>query len=136
MRTLTDHIVTDKCANLTVEVLDEPGQGGASHLYQITGFNTETNGSCPFTERYGKPSDHTTILFQNGPIDENGNGANGIQQEALLAIVLDRLRGFQSGQYRCRENACAITHIEEALMWLQKRTRDRLARGVEGTHTV
>jgi hypothetical protein len=37
------------------------------------------------------------------------------------------------GTYACKENACALTHLEEALMWLQKRTRDRMARGVEGT---
>lgn len=40
------------------------------------------------------------------------------------------------GKYACRENALALTALEEALMWLQKRTRDRLARGVEGTHAV
>lgn len=50
-----------------------------------------------------------------------------------MAVQIDRLRSFQKGQYACRENAIALTHMEEALMWLQKRTRDRLARGVEGT---
>ena len=58
---------------------------------------------------------------------------NGISQEALLAILIDRLRGFQSGQYACRENAIALTKLEEATMWLQKRTLDRVRRGVEGT---
>jgi hypothetical protein len=53
----------------------------------------------------------------------------------LLAIVIDRLRGFQSGDFKCRENTVALTHIETALMWLQKRTRDRSARGVEGSYT-
>ena len=51
-----------------------------------------------------------------------------------MAVVVDRLRGFQDGPFRCRENACALTHLEEALMWMGKRTRDRLARGVEGKH--
>lgn len=60
-------------------------------------------------------------------------GVNGISNEALLAIVEDRLLGFQSGEYACRENAVALTKIQEAMMWLQKRTRDRAARGVEGT---
>jgi hypothetical protein len=44
------------------------------------------------------------------------------------------LLGFQSGEYACRENAIALTHIQDAMMWLQKRTRDRMARGVEGTN--
>lgn len=74
----------------------------------------------------------TLIQFQNGPIKEFG--VNGITQEALIAICIDRLRSFQAGQYSCRENAVALTHLETAQMWLMKRTRDRMARGVEGTN--
>lgn len=51
----------------------------------------------------------------------------------LLEIVRDRLRDFQAGPYSCRENACALTHIEEALMWLNRRVEDRITRGVLGT---
>lgn len=131
-RTIHDHEVNPANAILKIEVLDEPGHGGASHLYQISGFDTGSNISCPFTKRYGSPADHTTILFQNGPIKEVG--VNGITHEALLAIVVDRLRSFQAGPYACRENALALTKIQEAQMWLQSRTRARIARGVEGTH--
>lgn len=131
-REVTDHIINPANDQIKIEVLDAPGQGGASHLYQISGFNTETNPSCPFTERYGKPSDHTTILFQNGPIGEHG--VNGITNEVLLAVVLDRLKSFQAGPFSTRENALAITNIEQGLLWLQKRTLDRMRRGVEGTN--
>lgn len=79
---------------------------------------------------------HPTLAFQNGPVKENGEGVNGITHEVLLAVVIDRLQGFQSGPYKNRENAVALTKLEEALMWLHKRTRDREARGVEGTHKV
>ena len=72
------------------------------------------------------------ILFQNGPIAEAG--VNGITQEVLLAILMDRLRSFQSGPYACRENALALTKLEEAQHWLQARTIGRMKRGVEGTH--
>ena len=78
----------------------------------------------------------TTINFQNGPINEDGNGVNGLTHEVLLAIVADRLRSFQSGPYSCKANACALTHIEEAQHWLQQRTLERMRRGVEGSHTV
>jgi len=61
---------------------------------------------------------------------------NGCHNEDLLVIVLDRLNGFQNSEYRCRENAIAITKIEEALLWLNKRTKDRITRGVEGTYIV
>lgn len=132
MRELTDHKVTPANAELTITVCDEPGAGGASHLYQITGFNTQSNPSDVFVAVYGQPAEHSTVLFQNGPIGEVG--VNGVTQEALLAIVIDRLRSFQAGPFSCRENAIALTKCEEALLWLKKRTLDRMARGVEGTN--
>lgn len=33
----------------------------------------------------------------------------------------------------CRENSLAITKLEEALHWLEARTKNRKAAGVEGT---
>ncbi|EHS59446.1 hypothetical protein [Paenibacillus sp. Aloe-11] len=74
------------------------------------------------------------VHFQEGPIKENG--VNGVANEDLINMVLRRLEGFQNSDYRCRENAVAITKLEESLMWLRKRTMGREARGVEGTHTV
>ena len=117
MKELTSHKVNECNGSLIVQAVDEPGSGGAHHCYTIT---------CPA----GK----LEIQFQNGPIKESG--VNGITNEALLAIVLDRLEGFQSGPYKCRENALAITKIEEAQHWLAHRTRLREQRGVEGTHAV
>lgn len=134
MREIRDHVVNPANDKLRIEVADEPGAGGANHLYMVRGFDTDTNPSCPFKARYGQPSDHTTILFQNGPINEVG--VNGLTQEVLLAIVADRLRSFQAGPYACRENALALTKIEEAQQWLQHRTLARMRRGVEGTHAV
>lgn len=137
VRKLTDHYVEAKCANLIVNVLDDPGQGGACHLYEIRGFDTESNKSCPtFGSCIEGSSDRCTILFQNGPIGESSKGANGIQHEALLSILIDRLRGFQSGPYACEANAVALEHCEKALGAMMDRTRDRMERGVEGTHRV
>jgi hypothetical protein len=76
----------------------------------------------------------TQVDFQEGPINEVG--ANGCCNEDLLNMVLERLEGFQNSEFKCRENALAITAIEEALLWLRKRTMGREKRGVEGTHTV
>jgi hypothetical protein len=123
MRTITDHIVEGDSANhqLTITVRDEPGQGGANHIY---GIEWDTPGD-PDSE-----VNQHIISFQNGPIKEFG--VNGLTHEALLAIIIDRLRSFQAGQFSCRDNAVALTHCEDALMWLQRRTRDRIKRGVEG----
>ena len=134
MRNLNDHKVNPANDVLEIEVQDEPGSGGANHLYHITGFNSASNPSDPWTARRGQPAQHSTILFQNGPIAEAG--VNGLTHEVLLAIVADRLRSFQKGPYSTKANACALTHIEEAMHWLQQRTIERMRRGVEGTHAV
>ena len=133
-RILSDHIVNPANDQLTITVLDKPGAGGANHLYQLEGFNTSSNASDPFVARHGEPAKHATVLFQNGPIAEAG--VNGVTHEALIAIVCDRLRSFQAGPYACRENALALTHLEDAQHWLQHRTLARMRRGVEGTHKV
>jgi hypothetical protein len=124
MKVLTDHKLNGLNEALAVKVLDEAGPGGACHVYEIHADESV----CVL--RPGVTV-HTLIQFQKGPIQEAG--INGISQEALLAVVIDRLRDFQAGPYACRENALALTNLEQAIMWLQKRTRDRLARGVEGT---
>jgi hypothetical protein len=124
MREITSHKVNGLNEAIMVLAKDGPGPGGASHHYLVS----------PHT----LPGDHpegainpVEIKFQNGPIAEAG--VNGISNEALLAVVIDRLQGFQSGQYACRENAIALTKLQEAQMWLLSRTRERMARGVEGT---
>ena len=68
---------------------------------------------------------------QHGPRAEEGS-QQGITDEVLLAIVLDRYRGFQAGPFRCRENALVITKLEEALHWMENRARTRRRQGVLG----
>lgn len=123
MRTIHDHKVNPANDKLQIDVLDQPGAGGANHLYAVSGFTAG--------EMLGEAF---PVAFQNGPIPEAG--VNGLTHEVLLAIVADRLRSFQAGPYACKANACALTHIEEAQHWLQQRTLERMRRGVEGTHTV
>lgn len=124
-RELTSHKLAGLNDQLLVHVLDQPGQGNACHEYQIRRWVTGTGDENDDIEL-------CHIKFQEGPIGEFG--VNGISNESLLAVVEDRLIGFQSGQFACRENAVALTKIQEALLCLQKRTRDRLSRGVEGTN--
>lgn len=133
MRELTNHIVSgDQAVQLKIEVLDEPGVGGACHLYHITGFDSASNASDPWTARHGQSGRHSTILFQNGPIKEAG--VNGITHEALLAVLIDRLYGFQEGPFACEDNAEALRTLKHAMHVLQRRTLARIARGVEGTN--
>jgi hypothetical protein len=130
-RHITDHVVSgDPAKQLTIEVTDAAGAGGANHRYELTGFDTASNPSRTDSIGYTTSYSRLVIMFQNGPIGEAG--VNGITQEALLAIVVDRLASFQAGPYACHENAMALVDCESALEWLHMRTKERLQRKVEG----
>ena len=70
------------------------------------------------------------IGFQSGAVCDSG--VNGITDEVLLAIVLDRLVGFQFGPMECEENRTALEHVSKALDALLDRRRRRLKAGIEG----
>jgi hypothetical protein len=89
------------------------------------------------------------IQWQKGPLQrgEERLEPNGAFVETVIAAVIGRIRFYQTGdvageqegaggKFACRENALAVTHLEEALHWLNHRTQKREARGVEGTHTA
>jgi hypothetical protein len=58
---------------------------------------------------------------------------DGTTNEDVLDVLIDRLN-VQNAKFPCKENSIAITKLEEAKMWLHKRTADRVARNVEGKH--
>jgi hypothetical protein len=96
------------------------GPGNAFHQYEvITGL-----------DEYGESV--AVINFQSGARNSEGS-VSGVLDGDLLEIVRDRLAWFQKGEYATRENAIALTHIEEALLWMAKRADDRAERGVLGT---
>jgi hypothetical protein len=72
-----------------------------------------------------------TIQWQHGPVKEAG--VNGVQVDDVLELCVDRLRGLNA-KFPCRENELAIERTVEAIAWLERRTRDREERGVEGTN--
>lgn len=94
--------------------------------------------NAPHRFKVVKSDDHEEVLveihFQEGPIKEVG--VNGVSNEDLIAMVLDRLNSFQNSEYECRENEIAKQKLEEALMWLGHRTNVRQNRGVLGTSEV
>lgn len=102
-----------------VFAIDGEGPGGASHYYAI------------YADIGLQEPKRFTIEFQKGPRKEE-NSIHGIIDTDLLEIVRDRLKAFQAGPFSSRENACALTHIEEALMWLNRRVEDRIERNVLG----
>jgi hypothetical protein len=101
--------------------MDEPGVGGACHHYRVTYLRGP---SALFAKWHCK--------FQEGP--PGTEGINGVTDEVLLAIVLDRLEGLQSGASACDENASAMHCVEQAMQWLRILAENRLARGVGDAH--
>ena len=99
--------------------IDEEGPGGAHHEYLIV----SDNGLMQPIE--------TKIKLQKGPRNEEGS-QHGVIDSDLLEIVRGRLISFQKGPFSSRENSVASTHIEEALMWLNRRVEDRIERSVLG----
>lgn len=69
------------------------------------------------------------IDFQNGAVKESG--VNGITSEALLAILIHRTEVLNS-RFPCQENDDAIAGLIEAQDAFEARTKNRIARGVEG----
>ena len=98
------------------------------HRYLLPNFEDSAN--C-------EPSVAQTIQFiEKHPGAEPGTLVtvfNGTTNEDVLAVLIDRMNYLQA-KHPCRENAIVITKLEESLMWLEKRTADRKARGVEGTN--
>lgn len=77
-----------------------------------------------------------TVSWQNGPL---GSGAdrkepNGAFVEDVIDAVIDRIEFYQRSEFACQSNADALTHLRAAAVALDSRTKDREARGVEGTH--
>lgn len=105
-----------------VYVVDEKGNGGANHTYDIK-WDIDNNGYIS-TQR---------IQFQNGA-RKLRDSTHGILDTDLLEIVRHRLQCFQKGDFASRDNAVALTHIEEALMWMNRRVEDRIERSVLGTN--
>jgi hypothetical protein len=76
------------------------------------------------------------ISWQNGPLGRGADrrGPNGAFVEDVIAIAIDRINYYQASRFACDENAEALEHLGAALAALDRRTADREARGVEGTH--
>ncbi|NFI95085.1 ABC transporter ATPase [Clostridium botulinum] len=106
----------------TVERIGSEGPGGAYHEYVIKSNSMDSQGNYDVYE---------TIKFQKGARKEE-KSQHGVIDSDLLEIVRDRLKSFQAGPFSSRENACALTHVEEALMWMNRRVEDRIERNVLG----
>jgi hypothetical protein len=102
-------ITTDVNRKLTIEGFDVAA-GGAPSVYRIGHADSPA---------------HVELMFHTLE-------RAGVTNEALLAVLLDRLNAFQDGPLACAENQQAILGIGQALAALKSRTRRRTTAGIEG----
>lgn len=81
------------------------------------------------------------IYWQNGPLGrgDDRKEPNGTFVETVIAAAKQRIQHYQTvsdGRFQCEENEAAIRSLDTALAWMSRRTKDREAREVEGTHKV
>lgn len=90
---------------LTVETLGDPGIDNAHHMYIAKAVDPQG------------PEYSIKVDFQYA--DAGCVGSNGLRNVQLLAILIDRLKGIQSGDYASTENALALDKCQAALTWLE-----------------
>lgn len=113
---LTDHHIND-CNQQIKLVRIEPPEETA---HRRTQYEVTLPGQAPLM-----------LKFQDGEVDK---GVNGLTNEVLLVILLDRVRAEQAGPFRSQENQMTLASLENAGLWFKRRATERKARGVEGTH--
>lgn len=76
-----------------------------------------------------------TITFCKGNReDESIFRQEGVFTETLIMVAKTYLESVNKGEMSSRETSMAITKLDEALMWIDKRAADRILRGVQGTY--
>jgi hypothetical protein len=114
-RDVEAHKIKNDGTEVNVFASDAPGLGGGNSFYVVT---------------KGEPE---SVIAQ---IQFASSKNDGLTNEALIAIVQDRLLAFEKGPFKCEENVRALAGLDTALHWLRQRTVARIHRGVEGREHV
>lgn len=82
-----------------------------------------------------KDNGEVNIYFCKGnKEDESVFRQYGFFTETLIAVAKRYLEENNVGELASRDTSMAITKLDEALMWINKRAEDRQLRGVQGTY--
>lgn len=92
------------------------------HRYVVNNFEDKFGGQTIQFIQKEKSDDDKLVTISDGTTNEE-----------LMEVLIDRI-SYLNDKFPCKENAMAITKLQEGLMWLEKRTNDRIKRGVEGQH--
>lgn len=99
----------------------EPG-----HLYELESMEGTNPQKIQFIKK--------EKLISDDP-ETNGKFAtitDGTTNEEVLEVLIDRTKTLGE-KLPSRENSLALTKLEEALLWFNRRTQNRLKQGVENT---
>lgn len=121
---------------------DEQDESGASHNYQVRTIppkpkrkrrtKKEIEEGEDSAEEEATPESQvlSETRFQKGGRKENP--LNGMTDEDAARILIDRMEGFENGQFPSKYTTMAKAYFEKGLQWLTDRKKEREARGVEG----
>ena len=111
----------------TLKGVEKVGTEKVAHILNLGGEGVEIPNDAFIVVNH--LDNEIKFTIQDGPIKEFGK--NGCQVADVLAVA-KRIFEELNTKFPCRENAMTITKLDEALMWQEKRTKDRENRGVEG----
>lgn len=113
----------------------EKGYVYAVPIYEVTNEGVVEHMTPDPTVPGGFIAETRPIVFCKGnKANDSQTRQSGVFVESLIEVVKDRLTSVNVGELATRETSVAITKLEEALMWLEKRSADRKIRGVEQTY--
>jgi hypothetical protein len=84
----------------------------------LSGFDMSTHPSISAGSLAYRAS--TLLVFHTGPFVDGT--PNGITDEALLAVIIERLKASQAGSAACAERQQALGKAEEAMFWMHRAT--------------
>lgn len=120
----------DETFNVSVNVTGFPDNivkcAHEGHHYEITNLVSDGEGNLT-------PTDNTTTLNFFLKDQETGKIQDGVMNEQMFAVLLDRLIDLNSNFY-CIENELMISHLKSCLMLCELRRKNRIDRGVLGKH--
>jgi hypothetical protein len=117
MREITQHKINPVNARIGLAATKEVGPGGAAQMYRVT---------------TGDEEGHTIECLELYFPSADGKNTHNVTHEVMLAILIDRLIGFQNGPFACEDNAVALSLLMSAKARLDRRSIERQSRGVEG----
>lgn len=89
------------------------------HLYELDSMEGTNPQTIQFIEKEKIGEKFTTVN-------------DGTTNEEVLEMLIDRTKTL-GAKLPSRENSLALTKLEEALLWFNRRTQNRIKQGVENT---